>query len=233
MQVFWLEQPAAEVPEDDLWLAAAERSRLSGLRVPKRRSEWRLGRWTAKRALAGTLGPLALAAIEIRAAPSGAPEAFVDGRRAPLAISLSHREGLALCAVAPEGAALGCDLEVVEPRSFAFVADYFTTEEQALTARAADRWQTVALLWSAKESALKAIRAGLRLDTRRVSAAARCAPWGAVWHPLEVRIGVARVFQGWWRREGDLIRTVVADPPPSSPTAIAVRSAYGIVRMLA
>jgi len=31
---------------------------------------------------------------------------------------------------------IGCDLEVVEPRSDAFVADYFTSEEQALIARA-------------------------------------------------------------------------------------------------
>ena len=65
---------------------------------------------------------------------------------------------------------MGCDLEMIEPRSDAFVADYFTVEEQALVARAsaADRSRLLALLWSAKESALKALRAGLRLDTRCV-----------------------------------------------------------------
>ena len=68
------------------------------------------------------------------------------------------------------GAELGCDLEIIEPRSDAFVADYFTTEEQALIARAsaADRPRLLALLWSAKESALKALHEGLRLDTRCV-----------------------------------------------------------------
>ena len=68
------------------------------------------------------------------------------------------------------GAELGCDLEIVEPRSDAFIADYFTAEEQALIERtsAADRSLLLALLWSAKESALKALRAGLRLDTRSV-----------------------------------------------------------------
>ena len=50
----------------------------------------------------------------------------------------------------------------IEPRSDAFVADYFTIEEQALVARAsaADRDRILALLWSGKESALKALREG-------------------------------------------------------------------------
>ncbi len=34
------------------------------------------------------------------------------------------------------GVELGCDLEVIEPRSEAFLSDYFTAEEQALVARA-------------------------------------------------------------------------------------------------
>ena len=65
--------------------------------------------------------------------------------------------------------ALGCDLEVIEPRSEEFVADYFTTEEQKMVSQApiADRSKLLALLWSAKESALKALREGLRFDTRR------------------------------------------------------------------
>ena len=72
--------------------------------------------------------------------------------------------------VAKSGVEIGCDLEMVEPRSDAFVADYFTIEEQALVARASaeDRPRLLALLWSAKESALKALHEGLRLDTRSV-----------------------------------------------------------------
>ena len=174
MNVYWLEQTEADVSAEDDWLSANEAARLSRLRFPKRRADWRLGRWTAKRAVSAYLKtpprPPDLAAIEIRPAPSGAPEVFIANRPADCTVSISHRGGVAACAVGQAGATLGCDLELVEPRSEAFIADYFTPEEQALVAQsdAADRFRLVALLWSAKESALKALRAGLRLDTRSV-----------------------------------------------------------------
>src|SRR5271167_163342 len=102
MQVFWLEQDATEVREEPDWLSAAEVVRLANLHVPKRHLDWRLGRWTAKLAVAAYLklpsGPSTLKAIEIRAAASGAPEAFFEQRPAPVAISISHREGRAACA---------------------------------------------------------------------------------------------------------------------------------------
>jgi len=175
MNVYWLEQTEADVPQDHDWLSANEAARLNGMRFAKRRADWRLGRWTAKRALAAYLNvpfhPQALTDIELRPASSGAPEVFFANKPAAVAVSLSHRAGSALCAVAPSGAALGCDLEIIEPRSDGFVADYFTPEEQALVseALAPDRPPLLALLWSAKESALKALRTGLRLDTRCVT----------------------------------------------------------------
>jgi 4'-phosphopantetheinyl transferase len=230
MDLCWLEQAAADVPEADDWLGANERARLNGLRIPKRRAEWRLGRWTAKRAVAGCLGmpslvPM-LARIEIRAAPDGAPEVFLAERPAALTISLSHREGIGVCAVAPAGAALGCDLEVIERRSDGFLSDFFTAEEQALADRAAplDRPQLVTLLWSAKESALKALREGLRLDTRSVvvgpvdALQPCCIP--NRWSALRVRCQTGQVFQGWWQHTDNLVRTVVAAPPPFPPILI-------------
>ena len=172
---YWLEQSEADLPAGNDWLSASEVERLNAMRFPKRRADWRLGRWTAKRAVSAYLNMLgdhqALPNIEIRPAASGAPEAFIADRPASAAISLSHCNGNALCAVAPFGTALGCDLELVEPRSDAFVADYFTAEEQELVAQAsaADRSFFSTLLWSAKESALKALHEGLRLDTRSVT----------------------------------------------------------------
>jgi len=172
MDVYWLEQGEADVARNDDWFSAGEKACLDAKRFPKRRADWRLGRWTAKRALAVYLdrpGDLpSLAHIEICPAPTGAPEA---DQPAGVTISLSHREGTALCAIAAPDAQLGCDLERVEPRSEAFVADYFTDEEQALIAGlpATDRPQLLALLWSAKESVLKALHEGLRRDTRSVT----------------------------------------------------------------
>src|SRR6516162_11237684 len=133
MDVYWLEQTEADVPRENDWLSASEAVRLNSIRIAKRRADWRLGRWTAKRALALYMNvpghPQSLTKIEIRPAASGAPEVFFANKPAAVSISLSHRAGTAICAVALSGAALGCDLEVIEPRSNSFVADYFTAEE--------------------------------------------------------------------------------------------------------
>ncbi len=87
MNVYWLEQTDADVPAENQWLSAGEILFLGRLRFARRRNDWRLGRWTAKRALAACLNlpgdPLALANIEIRAATSGAPEAFLFNQTAP------------------------------------------------------------------------------------------------------------------------------------------------------
>ncbi len=217
MALHWLEQTEADVPTGNDWLGPGEVCHLAAMRFPKRRTDWRLGRWTAKRAVAASLGGSpALSTIEIRAAPSGAPEVFFAGRPAALTISISHRGGVACCALAPGLVELGCDLELIEPRSAAFAADYFTDEEQALIAQtsAPDRPRLLTLLWSAKESALKALRVGLRCDTRLVVVhdVALIGSASAVeWRPLQVR-HQNNDFHGWWRCEGTLVRTVVAAP---------------------
>jgi 4'-phosphopantetheinyl transferase len=214
MDVQWLEEVEADVPETDDWLSPGEALRLAGMRFPKRRTDWRLGRWTAKCLVAACLeGPRDFADIEIRAASSGAPEVFCLGHPAGLAISLSHRSGVACCAAGRPGAALGCDLELIEPRSAAFAADYFTANEQVLIAQtpAADQPHLLALLWSAKESALKALRIGLRADTRSVAVEAdlgrfRC----GIWQPLVMSHPNGK-FHGWWQSDGVLVRTLVVD----------------------
>ena len=50
MHVYWLEQTEANVPEDNTWLSPREVAFADRLRFAKRRADWRLGRWTAKRA---------------------------------------------------------------------------------------------------------------------------------------------------------------------------------------
>ena len=230
MNVYWLEQTQADVPLHDDWLSRFEADCLSHMLVRKRRDDWRLGRWTAKRALAVRLslpGDLqTLAEIEIRAAASGAPEAFVANRPADATISLSHRGGIGLCAVAPAGVALGCDLEVIEPHGDGFIADYFTPEEQGCISTTATvaQSQLVSILWSAKESALKALHEGLRVDTRRVTVGGIASFDKGSWAPLEVRHCDGRIFHGWRRCAGRMVRTVVADPAPETPIAIAIKA---------
>lgn len=246
MDVFWLEQSEADVPAEDGWLSENEASHLSGLRIPKRHADWRLGRWTAKCAVAATLnfpGNMpALQDIQIRAAATGEPEVSLPGNASAVTISISHRAGVAVCAVALGKVALGCDLEAVESRSDAFIADYFTPEEQKLIAQSdtRDRSFFVTLLWSAKESALKALHLGLRADTRSVivtpldsqnepltkfdwraralSGSVHFADIsGSEWRPLQVSCTDGAKFQGWWQHTADVVRTMVAGPPSAPP----------------
>lgn len=231
MKVYWLEQRQADVPPDNEWLSPAEADRLSQMVIAKRRSDWRLGRWTAKLAIAKRLEISAdlpaLAEIEIRPAQSGAPEVYVAGRAADATISLSHRDGIGLCAVGPAGVMLGCDLEMIEPHSEAFICDYFTDEEQALiwNAPASEKIQLLALLWSAKESALKALHAGLRLSTRSVSVKTIRSLNANDWSSLQVHHLGGLVFDGWWRCSAGMMRTLVADPPPDVPISITLNAA--------
>jgi 4'-phosphopantetheinyl transferase len=242
MDVYWLEQDEADVPVENQWLSAGETLCLSGMRFLKRRSDWRLGRWTAKRALAACLhlpdDLPALANIEIRTASSGAPEVFLLNQRASVTISLSHRDGAGMCAIALSAPSLGCDLETVEPRIASFATDYFTLNEQALVERASSEDQPllVTLLWSAKESALKALNVGLRIDTNSVEVSlvdalplraedSRPQPYSVSpppaapdgWRPLQVSYSGGQIFCGWWRCANYLVRTVVSAEPLRPP----------------
>ena len=126
---------AAEVPRGLDWLGPAERQHLATLRWAKRRSDWLLGRWTAKQTVVRApelrLDIQDLAELEVLPTPAGAPQTLLAGEPLPVAISLSHRAGAALCVVAKTGS-LGCDLEWLEDRSEAFVEDYFTPSERTL-----------------------------------------------------------------------------------------------------
>jgi len=217
---YWLACGMRDVPIADDWLSPAEAARLAGLGHPKRRSELRLSRWTAKHAIAAALGLDAgeLARIEVRPAATGAPVACHDGVPAPVAVSLTDRADWAVCLTGPPGAALGCDLELVEPRSAAFVRTWFTDRESE-TIESGDRSVLANLIWSAKESALKVLGTGLRRDTRSVEV--EFGALGPGWCPLLVRAAEGGEFPGWWRRYGDFLLTCAATapwPPPRSLT---------------
>lgn len=229
MKVYWLEQTEEDLPTVDDWLSPREADRMSTMRFIKRRSDWRLGRWTAKNALAlywkVPADPQVLATIEICPAPSGAPEVFFQNNPAAATVSLSHRAGIAACAVTIPDVWLGCDLELVEPRSDAFVADYFTAAERSFVAQAApvDRPRLLALFWSAKESVLKALHEGLRLDTRSVVVSAPDAAFDLHgWSLMELRHADRRILRGWWQHADGIVRTVVAAPPANPPIRLQI-----------
>jgi 4'-phosphopantetheinyl transferase len=187
------------------FLAAGERARADSMRVARRRDEFLLGRWAAKCLIASVLDCAPGPALEVRAAPSGQPLAFLDGAPLRLSISISHREGLALAALDGTGAPLGADLERIEPRSAAFVRDYFTAPEMEAVARG-DAELLANLIWSAKESALKALGTGLRSDTRSIEVELG-PPRAGSWQSLLIR--GAPGLRGFWRRHGGHVLTIV------------------------
>jgi 4'-phosphopantetheinyl transferase len=241
MTVRWLTRGVDHLPAGDAWMSPAERDRAARMRYEKRRSEFLIARFAAKHTIARAVGlptdDLArLATIEVRHRPTGAPMAYADGRPAGVAMSLTDRADWAVCVVANgDDVALGCDLELVEPRSAGFVRDYLTPAEQATVAAADDPHLVANLLWSAKESALKVLETGLRRDTRSVEvtlldgdgdgdgagAAADGSAAGAPagWRPLEVRPVEGGVFPGWWRRTGSWLLSVAASGPIGPPIA--------------
>lgn len=215
------------VPAGTDWLAPAEERVQSQLRFAPRRAAWRIGRWTAKRALLAWLGeeesPEALARLAVLADPAGIPRAFRDGEPLPISLSLSHRSGAALAALVAGADGLGCDLEQVERRDRAFVDDVFTAaeREQIDAAPPAAAELTIALLWSGKESALKAAGVGLRVDTRAVEIELELAPSFGPWRPFSARGPHGHLRSGWWQRRGDLVLTVAG--PVGLPTPVSLR----------
>ncbi len=216
----WLIRCSADVPGGHAWLSARERRVAAGLHVQRRREDWRLGRFTAKAAVGSWL-TVAPERVEILPAPDGAPEAWVDGERAPVSVSLSHRAGRALAAVAHAPAVVGCDLERVEPRSGAFVREWLAPAEHGLLAAhgEGDRARLTNLVWTAKEAAAKVRREGLRLDVRHaVVAPAGAGATDGTWRALQVQWddGGAPIV-GWWRAEPGWVMTIAGDVSPLRP----------------
>jgi 4'-phosphopantetheinyl transferase len=217
------------------WLTPAEKERLALFRVSKRREEWLLGRFTAKRVVESaapeTLGrTLSPEAFEIASERSGAPFArLTSGERLPIRITVSHSHGAAFCALVPatDGAAIGGDLEWVEPRSPGFVRDFLTQGEAAIVEAAdpANRPLLANAIWSAKESVLKALEVGLAADTRAVEirltrepAQTPFRPPETAWHRFDAACAAGMdasgaPLSGFWATRGLFVVTLAARLP--------------------
>ena len=102
----WLALGEDALPPGQQWLAPGEADVLAGLRYTKRRTEYLLRRLVTKHAVAAVIGhatdPTALAGIEVRNEPSGAPYVCVDDTRLALGVSISDRAGWAVCVTSPD-----------------------------------------------------------------------------------------------------------------------------------
>jgi 4'-phosphopantetheinyl transferase len=218
----WLSRHAADVPAGNEWLGRDERLVLAGIHLPRRRADWLLGRWTAKSAVGAWLS-VAPELVQILAAEDGAPEAWLEDRRLPLSVTLSHRGGRALAAVLDAPAVAGCDLEVIEPRSDAFIREWLAADEQrhAFECEPGERAEFANLVWSAKEAAAKVRREGLRLDVR--NAVVTPSPPSGEWSQVVVDWNDgAAATSGWWRAEPGWVMVLAGDPPTEPPQRLSM-----------
>ena len=203
------------------FLSPSELQKYSTFRFPKRRDEWLLGRWTAK-TLVHSLPAYqhySLDQIEIRNTPEGAPYLQLPDRAAPAeCLTISHSGNLALCALATGlDLQVGTDLEKIEARTETFILDYFTPAERQLVEKypAETRAMVVTLIWSAKESMLKALGVGLRRDTRMVEVHGLdgLLPAGndhGKWQKIQIGEQPAseRAWAAWWQRRDPFVLTL-------------------------
>jgi len=216
--VYWLSQDLSTSKGINDWLSEREKSILEQLHFTKRRSDWRLGRFTAKEMILRFLQiqnvVVQFDEIEILPEADGSPKVFLKNETAPFTVSISHSHNRAFCILNPSGKPVGCDLEFLEQRSENFVKDYFTEMEMSFVKSCLPRHKTLAsnLIWSSKESVLKALKEGLRLDTRSVNINIDAfVPGKDEWQNFTVEIDKSENYHGCWKQEGDFVYTLATD----------------------
>lgn len=233
----WLARGEPHLPDSLDWLTPYELRRATSMRFTKRRTEYLVRRLSAKHAVLSTLGwPVDVPTLARVAVPNrltGAPYVEVDGEPLGLDVSLTDRAGWGVCLVGSDLGAVGCDVELVEPRSAGFVRDFLTPGEQQVVSQAATQEQRQVLanlFWSAKESALKVLRTGLRRDTRSVevhlddAGSHRHGEWSGL-RVVSTHVQGRAVFPGWWLRDGAWLLSVCYSEPGPAPVALESPSA--------
>jgi 4'-phosphopantetheinyl transferase len=131
--VYCLLQYHSDLPPTLDWLSPIERERLEQLVIPKRRNDWLLGRWTARKLVEELFQSSHFAIV---AAPDGAPELAWSEERCTrqfdISLSISHCHGWAFCGLSQvSGLRIGVDIERIESHSPAFIDQFFTDPERA------------------------------------------------------------------------------------------------------
>lgn len=133
------------------------------LKLPKRKTEWLGGRLALKRVVSKHTR-MAIQTIEILPhAENGKPQLLIGGERSMLPFSITHSNGFAVGAIAPQAQYIGIDLEKIAPRINAWKQDFFHPTE--LTGEG-DEFLTT--LWTQKEAIVKLLGTGLAINSFEV-----------------------------------------------------------------
>lgn len=144
-------------------LSERENAFFQTLKLPKRKTEWLGGRLALKRVVSAHVR-LPIQAIEILPhAENGKPQLLIGGKRSMLPFSITHSNGYAVAAIAPQAQYIGIDLEKIAPRINAWKTDFFHPTE--LTGEG-DEFLTT--LWTQKEAIVKLLGTGLAINSFEV-----------------------------------------------------------------
>ena len=219
--IYWNLVDSSQVSEGLEWLSEDEYQQFQGFRFEKRQKDWLLGRWTAKRLIQSIYSDekdLISTQISIKNETSGAPFALMNGQRMNTSLSISHRGNLAVAALGFNPAySIGIDLEEIESKSKGFVEDYFTSQEaETILALPSEHQSLIAsLFWSGREAILKALRTGLRIDTREIAFQCPSLSTNDDWQPLEIIIAPVSLdsIQLFWRKLDKYLVTLAVISP--------------------
>ena len=216
----------ASLENPEGFLSSSELRKFHTFRFAKRHQEWLIGRWTAKflfKSIPTYQGYLP-SEIDILSSEEGAPYIQLSGGGpAPNILSISHCDRYALCALTSgTDIHIGVDIEKIEARSQTFIKDYFTPREVGLvnSQPSGSRDIMSTLIWSAKESMLKALRVGLRWDTRQVeiNGVSGMLDKSDGWNELQLTDlqQEKRGWFGWWQMYGGYVITSAGFPKEGS-----------------
>ncbi len=227
--VWYLIQDITNVPTETGWLSPKEYKTVQSFKIEKRRNDWLLGRWTSKKLIQDYYLTrnfnYKLHELEIIAAENGQPQLFINGKTQRINFSISHSEGCAFCVLNGHASSIGCDIEALLPRSEGLMTDFFTKDEIVVVEKQLETDKKIFitnLTWSAKESVLKVLKEGLRIDTRKINVFDFTQQITNEWKPFKsVYQETKKDFWGWYKKHQNFVLTCASSGKIPAPENIA------------
>ncbi len=147
----------------DKILSGEEQKYFDSLKFDKRKRDYLVGRYTAKKLLLENFikdAKITFKDISILKDTDGKPELYINDKRPDIMLSISHSGDFASAVASKELKFLGIDTEKIEPRAKSWAEQSFYNTEYHTNSD--DKFLTT--LWAKKESVVKALGVGLSVD---------------------------------------------------------------------
>lgn len=144
-------------------LSAKEQKYFDSLKFDKRKRDYLIGRYTAKKLLLENFikdSKTTFKDISILKDTDGKPELYINGKRPNFMLSISHSGDFASAVASKELKFLGIDTEKIEVRTRSWAEQSFYNTEYHTNSD--DKFLTT--LWAKKEAVVKALGVGLSVD---------------------------------------------------------------------